>query len=192
MMDHGQSPESAFGDAEPLDIASLSHNMQQEIARQLHALERQKLRAAVLFQRLAAHGLDKEAETLGVRYLYENTADSTAKLDALERIVGTLEFGPMLELRAALRTGAGTQAAMHLLSRIQNPESAAAVGERYALAVICESDEREDALDFPADAGRSVLEAVEGAEETLLNRLELVQEALHRLRAAGARAAPVQ
>lgn len=180
------------GDAELVDFASLSPRMQEAVARAAADAERQRLRAETLFQRLAAHGLNKEAETLKIRDLYGNADNRIGRLDALEKIVATLELGPMPELRAALRIGAGTQAALRLLSRVQNPEGAAAIGERFAVAVICESDERGDAFDMPAHVGASLLDAVEGAEESLLSRLELVREALHRLRVAGAGDASVQ
>ena len=166
------------GDAEPVDVTSLSSASQEALARIIADFERHRLRAEALHERLAERGLAREAEILRVRQL------EASQLDALEAIVARLEIGAMPDLLAALQTG-GTDAALHLLEHVQDPENSAAFGERVALAVICRTDD--EGLDFhiASDAGDKIREAIEVTAESLRNRLELVDEALRRLDAAG-------
>lgn len=148
---------------------------------QLRDLALQKLRADSLHERLAERGLAREAEVLSIRQL------DASKLDALEAVVARLESGVMPDLLAALRTNAGTAATLNLLKRVQDPDSAAAFGERFALAVICKADDEGHDFHVASDDGYKIREVVEGAAEELRNRLELVEEGLRRLDAAGIR-----
>lgn len=114
-----------------------------------------------------------------------------SQLEALETIVARLDLGATPDLMNALRTGAGTQAALQLLNNVLRFDGPTANGERYAVALICKSDDEGGAFHIGADVSDALLTAIEGSEESLRNRLALTQEALRRLRAAGVGQGPL-
>lgn len=172
-------------DVESVDLATLPMEGRLGIEAQLEAWDRQRLRAAALHERLAERGLAEEAEQLGVRHMHGNADSKAASLDPLESIVARLDLGATPDLLAALRSSAGMDAALGLLNQVIAPYGAAAFGERIAVAVICKADDDGDDFAISGENGRDVIEAIESAEESLRNRLELVEDALRRLRAAG-------
>lgn len=181
------------GDVEPIDVSTLSPNQQRRITEEMWALERERLRAASLHERLSKHGLAKEADTLHVKWLYGNIGDKAARLDAIEKIVARLEGGATADLLVSLRTGAGTSAALRLLAQVQSPHTQAALGERIAVAVICKSDDEGLAFNLSGDVAGRVRETIEDAADSLRRRLALAEDALERLSAAGVgRTGPLQ
>lgn len=168
-------------DAEPVDIETLPPATQGQILKGVAEYEKQKLRAAALYERLAARGLAPEADVLGVLSLTGNINDEPARLDALESIVGIIERSPLPNILDALSSSSGTQAGLRLLARIHAPDSTAAYGERFAVATICKSDTEGSAFEISGDAGVALRATIEEARASLANRLEMIEEALRRL-----------
>lgn len=178
-MDHVTTPTD---DAVPVDFRSLAPGVQDQIMQQTADLERRKLRAAALHERLTAYGLGDQADVLGVRNLIDNLGRGAKRLDAIEEIVAVLEQGPSALLLDQLKRGKGTDAALRLLARVHDPRSAAAFGERLALTLICESDA--GTLDESHPDASGWADALDDTEQALRNRLEIVQTARNRLREA--------
>jgi hypothetical protein len=171
-------------DCAPLDLATLAPDERKALSEQYFNLEKERVRALALHQRLAARGLGAQADLLRVKTLYGNMGDKAERLEAIETIVAQLESGTVPGLLEAIATGAGTSAALRLLAAVQCPDSPAGFGERLAVAVICRGDDDGAAFHLPVDVTDQTLEAIEIAAECLKNRLEIVETALERLTAA--------
>lgn len=170
-----------YNDAQPLDFAALSPAAQRMVVQSIAQWDKQRHRAAALHERLEAYGLAAEAQVLRVRDLICNVNDDPLKLAALESIVAKLER-PAASLATAINTGAGSRAALSLLKRIHDPAGALATQERLAVMTIVKADEDGAAFYLSDEARCPLIEAIEGLEESLQNRLEIAQEALQRLR----------
>lgn len=171
-------------DCVPLDIATLSPDERQALDEQYFEIEKDRLRALALHQRLAARGLAEEADVLGIQWLYGNVpigAHKAERLAALETIVAQLECGAVPGLLDAIANGAGTSAALRLLSAVQAPDNAAGFGERVAVAVICKADDDAAALRMAGDVLDHTRDALAIAAESLRSRLEVVETAIARL-----------
>lgn len=171
-------------DCATLDVATLAPDERQALNEEYFDLEKSRVRALALHQRLAARGLGAQADVLRVKTLYGNMGDKTERLEALEAIVAHLELGAVPGLLEAIATGAGTAAALRLLSAVQGPDTPAGFGERLAVAIICKGDDEGTAFEMPSEVTDQTLEAIETAAANLRNRLEVVQTALERLTSA--------
>lgn len=172
-------------DVRPADFDGLTPDEQQALRLEYCEHEKERLRAIALHARLAARGLGAEADVLRVQTLYGNVpagAGKAERLEALETIVAQLEQGAIPGLLEAIASGAGTSAALRLLAAVQSPDNAAGFGERLAVALICKGDDEGPAFQLPADVAEKALAAIEIAAQSLENRLELVTEALQRLK----------